>query len=197
MFGKVSSMLLSRRSHGRQSKALLRAAILACLASAGIAPFSVAAETPSGLPLPRFVTTRSNPINVRVGPGTKYDVAWVYVKAGTPVEIIQEFDTWRKIRDADGSEGWLHQNLLQGKRAGLVAPWKPVGEQVALLRSAEENSGVRAWLTPNFRVDIKECDGKWCEVVATTHPVNGSAQSFDGWLHQEELWGVYKDEEFD
>jgi SH3-like domain-containing protein len=189
-------MLLPRRSKGRQISAILRAVILTSLAAAGTGS-AFAAENSSGLPLPRFVTTRSNPINVRVGPGTKYDVAWVYVKAGTPVEIIQEFDTWRKIRDADGSEGWLHQNLLQGKRAGLVAPWKTAGEQIALLRSAEEDSGVRAWLTPNFRVDIKECTGTWCEVVATTHPVNGSPQSFDGWVHQNELWGVYKDEEFD
>ncbi len=102
------------------------------------------AEGPSGLPLPRFVTTRSEPINVRVGPGTRYDIAWVYVKAGTPVEIIQEFDTWRKIRDVDGSEGWLHQNLLQGKRAGLVAPWKSPDEQVALRRSAERDARTSA-----------------------------------------------------
>lgn len=197
MFGKVSSMLLTRRSTGRQISTILRAATLAILALAGIgmpvAP--LAAEGPSGLPLPRFVTTRSNPINVRVGPGTKYDVAWVYVKAGTPVEIIQEFDTWRKIRDADGSEGWLHQNLLQGNRAGLVAPAS--SEPVALRRDADDKAGVRAWLTPSFRVDIKECDGTWCKVVATTHPVNGSAQTFDGYLHQADLWGVYKDEAFD
>lgn len=197
MFGKVSSMLLTRRSHGRQNSTILRAAILAILATAGmgmpIAP--LAAEGPSGLPLPRFVTTRSNPINVRVGPGTKYDVAWVYVKAGTPVEIIQEFDTWRKIRDVDGSEGWLHQNLLQGKRAGLVTP--AAAEPVALRSDANDDAGVRAWLTPSFRVDIKECDGKWCKVAATTHPLNGSPQVFDGYLHQGDLWGVYKDEAFD
>ena len=46
-------------------------------------------------------------------------------------------------------------------------------------------------------VPVKECTGQWCEVVATTHPVNGSPQSFDGWMHQDELWGVYKGEEFD
>jgi SH3-like domain-containing protein len=175
-------------------------AILTALAASLIvvSPVAIAAaEGPSGLPLPRFVTTRSNPINVRVGPGTKYDVAWVYVKAGTPVEIIQEFDTWRKVRDADGSEGWLHQNLLQGKRAGLVAPWKPADEKIALLGANAPDSGIRAWLTPNFRVDIKACDGTWCKVVATSHPVTGNAQSFEGWLQQEEIWGVYKGEEFD
>ena len=195
MFGQTSSMLLPRRSRGRQPQAILAAFFAILVALLPIA--AAAAEGPSGLPLPRFVTTRSNPINVRVGPGTKYDVAWVYVKAGTPVEIIQEFDTWRKIRDADGSEGWLHQNLLTGNRAGLVAPWKPGEDRIALLRDNDDSAGVRAWLTPNFRVDIKECDGNWCKVVATSQPVTGSAQSFEGWLHQQDIWGVYKGEEFD
>lgn len=191
MFGKVSSMLLTRRSHGRRINTYLRAAVLTLVI---VAPHAAVAG-PSGLPLPRFVTTRSDPINVRVGPGTKYDVAWVYVKAGTPVEIIQEFDTWRKIRDADGSEGWLHQNLLQGKRAGLVAPAGT--EPVALRRDPNDEAGVRAWLTPSFRVEIKECDGKWCKVAAVTQPLNGSPQTFDGYLRQTDLWGVYKDEAFD
>lgn len=153
-----------------------------------------AATNPSGLPIPRFVTTRSNPINVRVGPGTRYGIAWVYVKAGTPVEIIQEFDTWRKIRDVDGSEGWLHQNLLQGRRAAIVAPWKQAGEQIALRRDRSAESAVRAWLTPGFRVDLSECDGSWCAVTAR---VEGSTHSYEGWLPQDELWGVYKGEEFD
>jgi SH3-like domain-containing protein len=195
MFEKLSSAARLGRINGRGTRAILAAALASILIAAS--PVIAAPANPSGLPLPRFVTTRSTPINVRVGPGTKYDVAWVYVKAGTPVEIIQEFDTWRKIRDVDGSEGWLHQNLLVGNRAGLVAPWKPDDEQVALLRGPAEDSGVRAWLTAKFRVDIKECDGTWCEVVATSHPAGGNPQSFDGYLHQAELWGVYKDEKFD
>jgi SH3-like domain-containing protein len=183
---------------GRTKRTILAVALCALFAAGLPAVPALSAPTnPSGLPLPRFVTTRSTPINVRVGPGTKYDVAWVYVKAGTPVEIIQEFDTWRKIRDADGSEGWLHQNLLVGNRAGLVAPWMPDGEQLALKSGPSTDSGVRAWLTSNLRVDIKECDGTWCEVVATSQPAGASAQAFDGYLEQKELWGVYKDEKFD
>ncbi len=175
----------------------MRAVFLVILALLAMSLPVAAADNPSGLPLPRFVTTRSNPINVRVGPGTRYDVAWVYVKAGTPVEIIQEFDTWRKIRDIDGSEGWLHQNLLKGERAGIVAPGKPAGEKIALLKNQNAESGVRAWLTPGFRVEVKECDGSWCKVVAVTHPAGGGTQNFDGFLPQGELWGVYKDEAFD
>lgn len=198
MFETLSSAPASGRKNGRVTRAILGAVLASFLTAVLPAAEAISAPTnPSGLPLPRFVTTRSTPINVRVGPGTKYDVAWVYVKAGTPVEIIQEFDTWRKIRDVDGSEGWLHQNLLVGNRAGLVAPWKPDGEQVAMLKGPGEDSGVRAWLTSKFRVDIKECDGTWCEVVATSHPAGGNAQSFDGYLQQADLWGVYKDEKFD
>lgn len=157
---------------------------------------TLAAENPSGLPLPRFVTTRSTPINVRVGPGTKYDVAWVYVKAGLPVEIVQEFDTWRKIRDLDGEEGWVHQNLLSGKRAGYVAPWL-TGDRLALRAGGSDDSGVRAWLGPGFQVEILGCDGTWCAVNAVDHPAGGRPSTYSGYVRQSELWGVYQGEVID
>lgn len=158
-------------------------------------PAALAADNPSGLPLPRFATTRSTPINVRLGPGTRYDVAWVYVKAGVPVEIVQEFDTWRKIRDFDGSEGWVHQNLLSGKRAGLVAPWRN-GEQIALRARTAEDAGIRAYLSNGFRVEIASCDGAWCAVSATATE-NGRASTYSGYLLQSDIWGAYENENFD
>ncbi len=192
MFGRV----LFHSTH-KSLRLLICAAVLAC-SSVPVLPALpvIAAEGPSGLPLPRFATTRSTPINVRIGPGTKYGVAWVYVKSGTPVEIVQEFDTWRKVRDVDGSEGWIHQNLLSGKRAGVVEP--PDGEtQVILLAGRSPDSGVRAYLGTGYRVDIAKCDGAWCEVSASYAPDNGGHASITGFLPQDKLWGVYKDEEFD
>jgi SH3-like domain-containing protein len=165
--------------------------ILLALMPAG----AIAAETPSGLPLPRFVTTRSTPINVRVGPGMKYDVVWVYKVAGTPVEIIQEFDTWRKIRDVDGSEGWVHQNMLTGGRAGYVGTW--LTTPVPLKVAASEDAGMAAWLTPGFPVRISSCDGGWCSVSATDHPAAGHPAVYSGYLAETDLWGVYKGERFD
>ena len=171
------------------------AALFLVVASA--LPFAVvAADNPSGLPLPRFVTTRSSPINVRVGPGTKYGIAWVYVKAGVPVEIIQEFDTWRKIRDVDGSTGWLHQNLLAGKRAALIAPGGSADDRVALRARPREDAGLVAWLTPGFQVDLKSCDGTWCKATALANG-DGGSRAYEGYLPQDRLWGVYKDETFD
>ncbi|MEO5805539.1 SH3 domain-containing protein [Devosia sp.] len=147
----------------------------------------------SGLVLPRFATTRSTPINVRVGPGTKYEVAWIYLKAGVPVEIVQEFDTWRKIRDIDGSEGWVHQNLLAGTRAGYVA----ADGDTSLRASESDDSSARAVLGKGFRIQIKECDGVWCEVTAINQPEGERSSSYSGYLHQGDIWGVYPNEKFD
>ncbi|WP_236894623.1 SH3 domain-containing protein [Devosia sp. SL43] len=161
-----------------------------------LAPAFAQAANPSGLPLPRFATTRSEPINVRVGPGTKYEVAWTYLKSGIPVEIVQEFDTWRKIRDVDGTEGWVHQNLLSGTRAGYAAPLVANGE-LALRSNQSDEAGIRARLGAGFKVIIKQCDGTWCEVTAIGQDANQRSTSYSGYLHQEELWGVYPDEVFD
>ena len=79
---------------------------------------------PSGLPLPRFVSLKSGRVNSRIGPGVNYPVDWLYLKSGLPMEITQEFDTWRRVRDSDGSEGWINQSLLSGKRTGIAAPWQ-------------------------------------------------------------------------
>ncbi|MDB5623371.1 MAG: hypothetical protein JWR39_1934 [Devosia sp.] len=170
-------------------------AMLLAMLSLWSAPALAQADNPSGLPLPRFATTRSTPINVRVGPGTKYEVAWIYTKSGVPVEIVQEFDTWRKIRDQDGEEGWVHQNLLSGTRAGYVAPVVANGE-IVLRAGMDDNAGVRARLGPGLRIQIKGCNGTWCEVSATGGEGQRTA-TYSGFLHQEEIWGVYPDEVFD
>jgi SH3-like domain-containing protein len=155
-----------------------------------------AAETPSGLPLPRFVTTRSSPINVRVGPGTRYDVSWVYKVAGTPVEIIQEFEIWRKIRDVDGSEGWVQQSMLSGSRAGYVVPEANV-ERVALRLATSDEAGVAAWVGPGFPVKIQSCEAGWCAVQAVDHPNGHPTATYSGYLPEGDLWGVYRGESFD
>ena len=182
---------------GRISRALCRhlpgpVLALALLAS----PAFAQADNPSGLPLPRFATTRSEPINVRVGPGQKYDIAWTYLKSGIPVEIVQEFDTWRKIRDVDGTEGWIHQNLLAGTRAGYVTPLIANGE-IPLRASASDDAGIRARLGPGLKVTITECDGSWCQVTAAGQDAAERGSTYSGYLRQEELWGVYPNEVFD
>ena len=71
------------------------------------------------LPLPRFVSLRSDEVNLRLGPGAEYPVDWIYVRERLPVEIISEFGPWRKIRDNSGTVGWVHQSMVSGMRTAM------------------------------------------------------------------------------
>jgi len=139
---------------------------------------------PSGLPLPRFASTKSAPVNIRMGPTADHDVAWTFVKAGVPVEITQEFDIWLRIRDSEGQEGWVRKTLLSGKRTALVASWEKKGT-TPMRDKPETTARVIAEVDPGVLVDVVECTGHWCRVAA-----NG----IRGWLEQGRLWGVYPDE---
>ncbi len=141
---------------------------------------------PSGLPLPRFVSLKSGRVNARIGPGVNYSVNWMYTKAGLPMEIVQEYDTWRKVRDADGSEGWVNQSLLSGKRTAIVAPWqRDKGSPLKLLDEADKDASVVALIEPGVMGTIKSCDGDWCEMTLGGHT---------GWLNQSVVWGAYPGE---
>lgn len=152
-------------------------------------------SNPSGLELPRFASTHSKPINVRVGPGKKYDIAWIYVKSGIAVEIINEFDTWRKIRDFDGQEGWIHQSLLSGRRTGFINIAK--NEQIDLFSKSSKLSEIRAKLGAQYPIKIKQCDGVWCEIEVSFKKSNGKETSLSGFVEQQNIWGTYKNEKFD
>lgn len=186
--------------------------ILACIAVAGGAAWSVfggrpnagaaqridteatastsALQTvngPSGLPLPRFVTLKADKVNVRRGPSSDHEVAWVFQRKGYPVEIIAEFENWRRVRDSDGDEGWILQSMLTGKRSAVVAPWR-AGNPLVMRASTSETANAIAQLQPGVMGQVKSCDGKWCEL---------DAQGYDGYVPQDMLWGVYPGEQVD
>lgn len=139
---------------------------------------------PSGMPLPRFVSLKSDRINVRAGPGQDHKVAWIFAKAGLPVEIVAEYDNWRRIRDSEGAEGWVFHSLLSGRRTALVAPWSDK-KTIDLLRERDEGDRVAARLEPGVLVTLNKCDGEWCQITVS---------NVSGWLQQDMLWGVYPKE---
>ena len=139
---------------------------------------------PSGLPIPRFVSLKAENVNVRKGPSRDHPVAWVFQSKGLPVEIIAEFETYRRIRDSDGAEGWILQNMLAGKRTAVVAPWRK-DQYTGLHVGAEETSGLVANLSSGAMADIKSCDGTWCKI---------SVNDYSGYVDQSMLWGAYPGE---
>ena len=142
---------------------------------------------PSGLPLPRFVTLKANKVNVRKGPSSDHAVAWVFQRKGMPVEITAEFENWRKIRDSEGGEGWILQSMLSGKRNALVANWSKA-RAIMLHDNGTDKSATVAKLAPGVIGEITNCNGTWCYMTA---------QDYEGYAKQNELWGVYPGETLD
>jgi SH3-like domain-containing protein len=141
---------------------------------------------PSGLPLPRFVSLKSGRVNSRIGPGVNYAVDWLYLKPGLPMEIIQEYDNWRRVRDPDGAEGWVNQSLLSGRRTAIAAPWqKGKNAKINLLADPDANSRTLAIVEPGVIGTIRSCNGEWCEVTFGDHT---------GWIEQSLVWGAYPGE---
>ena len=148
---------------------------------------------PSGLPLPRFVSLKATKVNLRVGPGEDYAVAYRYVKNGLPLEVIQEYDNWRRVRDADGTTGWIYGALLSGTRTAITSPWrKATGtakDTVVLYNTPAAQAGVVAYLEPGVIGKLDSCDGAWCELE-----VKYDKRTLRGYVNQAELWGAYPDE---
>jgi SH3-like domain-containing protein len=137
----------------------------------------------SGLPIPRFVTLRSDKVNVRAGPGVQYPVEWVFERKGMPVEVIAEHENYRKVRDLEGTVGWVHQNLLSSRRGIVVS-----GAIRALRREPRDGAAMLARVEPDVVGQLLGCGGPWCRVE-----VGG----YRGWLKRTEFWGVYPDEKIE
>ncbi len=134
------------------------------------------------LPLPRFASLKADEVNMRMGPGTRYSINWVYKREGLPVEILQEYDQWREIRDSEGTTGWVHKQMLQGKRAAITR------NGISILRRSPE-----AKARPVLRVEpgvigrVLECEKSWCRLQ-----ISGRK----GWIEKTRFWGVYPGEKF-
>lgn len=143
---------------------------------------ALAQKKSSGLPLPRYVSLRATKVNMRTGPGVQYPVEWVYRRQFLPIEIIAEYGTWRKVRDWQGTQGWVHQNMLSGRRTFIVT------EKVRTIRSDPDTKSLGvAGLEPGVIGRVRFCPtgSTWCKV---------EVDGFNGWLRRVEIWGVYRHE---
>ncbi len=162
-------------------------AVVGFLLSMGAAAAQEAADdTESGLAVPRMVSLRSNLINARSGPGARYPIEWVYMQKGAPVEIIAEFELWRKIKDWQGSESWVHKSMLSGRRTvKVITP----GEN-NLYEKADYKSQVIAKVEDEVVGEVLKCpaDIDFCRV---------RFDSVEGWLPKSAMFGVYAKEVLD
>lgn len=145
----------------------------------------------SDLPLPRFVSFKSKKTNVRAGPSDHHPVKWVYHKKGYPIQIVAEFEHWRKIKDIDAEEGWVHESMLSGARYVVVVNNKPSSifaksnkeptKELLLLRKPDSKAQPVSRLEMGVVCKLKQCNANWCEIYC---------DSSKGWILHENAWGI-------
>ncbi len=139
----------------------------------------------SGLPLPRYVSLRAAEVNLRTGPGVQYPVEWIFQRESLPVEIIKEYRTWRLVRDWEGTQGWMHQSMLSGKRTFLVT-----GKTRTIRAQPEAKGRAVAKVEPGAVGELLACPATngWCQVR-----ING----LEGWLRRVDFWGISRSDSFE
>jgi SH3-like domain-containing protein len=158
----------------RGNAAALSAAF--ALLSFGVAAADAPATGPdSNLPVPRYVSLGAEGANGRQGPGLNHRVEWIYQRAGLPLQVTAENGPWRRVRDPDGAEVWMHAQNLATRRSVYVR------DAVALRREAAPTARVAAYLEPGVIGALTGCDGDWRRV---------SVAGRVGWLEATHVWGA-------
>jgi SH3-like domain-containing protein len=159
------------------------------LALALTAPTAHAEDTPNTgsvtkLPIPRFVSLKPSDTPMREGPSKDHRIKWVFKREGLPVEVIGEFEQWRRVRDSESTDGWVYFGRLSNRRTVIIRAGKDKGQQ-SLFKDDKESAAVVARLEPGVIANVETCSIGWCRV---------SVEGYSGYLKKDALWGVYADE---
>lgn len=146
-----------------------------CLAALLTPVLALAQQTPSGLPVPRFVTLKFDEVNGRAGPSRDHPVLWTYHRRGLPVQVVAETENWRRIRDPEGDLSWMHKRTLDGVRAVVATAETPLRER------ARPDEEIVAVAEPGAVLSLDRCLAGWCRL---------EAGEYEGWAQAATLWGV-------
>jgi SH3-like domain-containing protein len=152
-------------------------AILAALSVGGPAAAAAERQTPSGLPVPRYVSLKFGVVNARAGPGNDHRLLWVYRVRGLPVQVVAETSEWRRICDPSGGLAWVHKRTTEGRRNVINLAARPQ----PLLRSRKPTAPPKAFLNPRALAALDRCEKGWCRV---------KAGRVSGWAPEGSLWGT-------
>jgi SH3-like domain-containing protein len=173
------------RQFTRRRPGLLKSAAFVLGLSAGVHTHAFAApsppsperQTPSGMAVPRYVSTKFDKVNARVGPGDDYRLQFVYRVRGLPLQIVAETSEWRRVCDPSGALAWIHKRTVDGRRRAMNTQTM----SVALLKKPRHGWKVAAYLNPRALATLERCEKGWCRV---------KADGASGWVREGELWGT-------
>lgn len=138
----------------------------------------------SKLPVPRFVSLRTDKVNFRAGPGFQYPVSWIYQRDGLPVEIIGEFDVWRQVVAPDGGTGWVHEATIRARRTFIVT-----ASQAVLRANPNADAGIVAYLDAGVSGALLSC-------ASSSDFCKAASGHVSGYLARQDFWGAFTGEAF-
>ncbi|TNE27595.1 MAG: hypothetical protein EP349_09015 [Alphaproteobacteria bacterium] len=122
-----------------------------------------------------YASLRDSKTNLRSGPGARYPVKWILTRETMPVKIIREFDVWRQIELFDGETGWVHMNLLSGRKTAIVRD-----ETREMRVKPAEDARIILRVEPGVIVKLDQCVKAWCSI---------GVSGYEGWIPAAALWG--------
>lgn len=151
--------------------------VVACLL---FVPSAAMGQTAPVEKLPRFASLRSDDVNLRVGPGENYPIEWVLKRKEMPVQVLEQFQNWRRVQDWQGDKGWVLDRMITGKRAVIID-----AEVRVVHRQPDPASPAVARAEPGVIARLIDLQGPWCRI---------EAGGYRGWVRRSEVWGVLPDE---
>ena len=115
----------------------------------------------------------------------------MFRRPGLPVEVIQEFEAWRQVRDAGGHRRLGARQLAEPPphRAGPALGGQGRADAApasASLRDDDSDSATPvAQVEAGVLANIITCDKRWCRI---------SVGDYRGYIEQAKLWGTYPNE---
>lgn len=167
-------------------KRLAGAGLAAIALTAGMAIADAASGRPDGrgpvtnLPLPRFVSLKTDEGNARRGPSLTHRIDWVFTRRGMPLRLTAEYGHWRRVQDREGEGGWVHYALLSGVRTVLIEQ-----DMLPVHARPDPKAAIAAAFELGVVARLGDCIADWCEIAAG---------GYQGWARKEDLWGVAPDE---
>jgi SH3-like domain-containing protein len=143
----------------------------------GAGAYAAERATPSGFPVPRYVTLKFGTVNARAGPGDDHRLLWVYKVKGLPLQVVAETSEWRRVCDPEGRMAWVHRRTTEGRRNVINMGARPQ----PLLHRPRPDSKPEAFLGVRAMASLVRCQKGWCKV---------KADGVSGWVRQGGLWGT-------
>jgi SH3-like domain-containing protein len=134
-------------------------------------------HTPSGYPVPRYLSLKFGTVNARAGPSEDSRLLFVYRAKGLPVQVVAETQEWRRVCDPDGSVSWVHKRGTDGVRTVM----RHGPDAVPLLAEPKAGAKTVAFLKPNAIAEFDEVKNGWAKV---------KADGASGWVPQAAVWGA-------